>query len=130
MYFSVAYVQFIYLECLQLESTAPCDTMLVFVPIFLGCLDSVMILWSTRMTKRFWQVAFLVAVLAIGVSINSLIPIFQLNPPYSPLQIAMIILAGLVLFISIIELLYYREGFAKKQYSIEAFQQTGEIRTY
>ncbi|MFW9851160.1 MAG: hypothetical protein ACFFF4_18690 [Candidatus Thorarchaeota archaeon] len=129
-YFSVAYIQFIHLECLQPESTVPCDTMLVYVPIFLGCLDSVMILWSTRMTKRFWQVAFLVSVLAIAVSINSLIPIFQSTPPYSFLQTAMIVLAGLVLFISIIELLYYREGFEKKRYSMEAFQQTGEIRTY
>ena len=82
------------------------------------------------MTKRFWQVAFLVSVLAIFVSINSLIPIFQSNQPYSSLETAMIVLGGLVLFVSIIELLLYREGFEKKQYSLEAFQEITEIRTY
>jgi uncharacterized membrane protein YpjA len=82
------------------------------------------------MTKRFWQVAFLVSVLAIFVSINSLIPIFQSHQPYSSLQTAMVALGGLVLFISIIELLMYREGIAKKQYSMEALQPSGEVRTY
>ncbi|MHA1907744.1 MAG: hypothetical protein ACW98Y_10660 [Candidatus Thorarchaeota archaeon] len=130
MYFSVAYVQFIHLECLQPEATVQCDTMLVYVPLFLGLLDSVMVLWSTRRTKRFWQVAFLVATLAILVSANSLIAIFQSPTPYTSLQVAMIILGGLVFFVSTIELLLYRNKFIQKQFSFEAFQPTTEIRTY
>jgi membrane protein YdbS with pleckstrin-like domain len=131
MYFSVAYVQFINLECLQPGSTVPCDTMLVYVPLFLGLLDSVMVLWSTRtMTRRFWQVAFLVAVLAIFISMNSLTPIFQSRTPYTSLQTAMIVLGSLVFVVSVIELLLYRNKLIEKKFSFQVSPREIEIRTY
>ena len=130
MYFSVAFVQFVNLECLQPGSTTPCDTMLVYVPLFLALLDSFMVIWSTRMSKQFWQTAFLVSVLAILVSVNSLVPIFQMIDPLSSLQSAMLVLGGGVLLVSVMELIIFRNVQLRKQYVVEAIQPKKEIRTY
>ncbi len=130
MYFSVAFVQFVNLECLQPGSTTPCDTMLVYVPLFLGLLDSVMVIWSTRMTKRFWQVAFLVSVLAILVSVNSLVPIFQMIDSFTSLQSAMLVLGGGVFLVTVMELVFFRDVHLRKQYSLEPVQPNADIRTY
>lgn len=132
MYFSVAFVQFVHLECLQPEAIAPCDTMLVYVPLFLGLLDSLMVIWSTRITKRFWQVAFLVSILAILVSANSLMPLFPMSDPITSLQSAMLLLGGAVFVVSTVELIFFRGVHLQKTFSFETETSSpnSEIRTY
>jgi len=132
MYFSVAFVQFVYLECLQPEAIAPCDTMLVYVPLFLGLLDSFMVIWSTRITKRFWQVAFVVSILAILVSANSLMPLFPMSDPLTSLQSAMLVLGGAVFVVSTVELIFFRGVHLQKTFSFETETTSpdSEIRTY
>ncbi|MCK5151295.1 MAG: hypothetical protein KAQ65_05635 [Candidatus Thorarchaeota archaeon] len=82
------------------------------------------------MSKRFWQTAFLVSVLAILVSVNSLVPIFQMIDPLSSLQSAMLVLGGGVLLVSVMELIIFRNVQLRKQYVVEAIQPKKEIRTY
>jgi hypothetical protein len=130
MYFSVAFVQYINLDCLQQGSTTPCDAMLVYVPLFLGLLDSVMVIWSDVMTKRFWQVAFLVSVLAVLVSLNTLIPIFQMTDPHTSLQSAMLVFGSGIILVSVLEMIFFIGVYLRKQYSMDASQPESSIRTY
>ncbi|MDF1540180.1 MAG: hypothetical protein P1Q69_14900 [Candidatus Thorarchaeota archaeon] len=132
MYFAVAYVQFTHLECLQPEASVPCDTMLVFVPLFLGILDSAMAFWSANVTKRFWQAAFLVSVLAILVSANSLFPLVWTHDPYTSLQSAMLILGGGVFILSMIDLITLKGIHLQRTFDFERKQPvpSSEIRTY
>ena len=100
MYFAVAWMQLIwFLECTRGPSPASCNPWNFGVPMYLGLLDVLIGFWSIQPSRRFWSAALLVSILAIGISVNSLLPIIIGVSSNIP----MLIMGALVLAVSLIE---------------------------
>ncbi len=130
MYFSVAWMQFLwYLECIRGPTPGLCNAWNYLVPMYLGILDVLMALWSAKPKRGFWSAAVLVSLLAIGISVNSILPIIRGTSSNIP----MLIMGTLVLTVSLIEFIGLLKGRTKDRKLPEWVgyaKVEGEFRTY
>lgn len=86
------------------------DVMIVLAPTLLALLDVLLIVWSRAPSRVFTVAAQLVSLLAILVSLNTLIPLVTSPSTLSDYQVTMLMLGISVFLISVLDITLQRIG--------------------
>ena len=134
IYFVVTGLQSYWLlECLSSRTPVFCNVNLVIVPAVLTLLDLALIVWTPEQAPRFLKAARIVSVIAILISINTLLPIigrgrFDILP-----SLIMMIFGYIIIMISVIEIsiLILKDRVKYRTLNRdEEIESDSEIRTY
>ncbi len=126
MYFLVVGVQIVHCN----TDGVTCGVMIVSVPLFLGVLDSLLIWWSGRDTTGVKFGAIILAIVSIGVAIDTLVPIYHGPGLLTDYLFFLFYLAIAIIVISIVELAVVAFDLASPKESLDDLRFPSSIRTY
>ena len=133
IYFAAAWVQSTLLVEYMNAIPPRYDISLVTVPLLLGMWDFVMAFWSIKPSTRFWNIAFIVPIVSITVSINTIAPLLTLLSlsTHDAIMLGLSLLVILVSFIEIIALRRVMSSWIRKiDRSFSGDKSANEFRTY
>lgn len=127
LYFSVAFLQYgLYFAYLNGPYNEPYDVMLFIAPSILAIIDIAMAFWSIKESRNYRNLVPFISILAIIMSVNSMLPFFSGDPSYNLL---MFYLALLVILVSLLELIEVVRRESKLMSEIKPVSKF-ETRTY
>ncbi len=105
------------------------DLMLVLTPLLLALLDTLLMVWSTRPSRGSMVAAQFVSLIAILISLNTLIPLVTSSTALSTYQMTMLVLGISVFLISVLDIILQRIGSLPDQERVQTIS-SGDFRSY
>jgi hypothetical protein len=105
------------------------DLMLVLTPLLLALLDALLMMWSTRSSRGLMVAAQFVSLVAILISLNTLIPLVTSSTTLSTYEMTMLVLGTSVLMISLFDIILQRIGSLPDTERVQTIP-SGDFRSY
>ena len=105
------------------------DLMIVLVPVFLGCWDFVMGIWSINPSTRFWNMSFIIPLISTIVAMNTILHLWY-SLTLSVFGAIMFWLSIGVILVSLVEIRTLAITVRIWNWKLDRNTSIDEIRTY